>query len=733
MGDERGLFQQLINSFEAFLSEAQAGGQVEKYVLEVVVGKEEVRAVLHSALYTALVSLLHTLQEILENCYAEKKQNLSSVACSLNPGQYEHSGDDLPRLTESGSQEEKVVCKTPVSQPLHCLSPPLQPTTKETEAANVLMNLSGKATDRGTQPILESCSTPHHSHHSGSRPQLYSCPPMAPGRKDLSSRREPVPCDEVPQINEKDLLPLATQVLCQFCSRQCEDLVELHEHVLAAHHTAEADASLTVPQRKAQTSFRVEEDDGIAPVDEQEQRLEPADSDTSMIVLFPQPSTSHNFLEKKSKRSSKFKKEAFELSNEGITTEECSQQEEDCVNDWQSSVVVDSSETQPDWQSSVVVDSSETQPELPPPTLSTNNLCDKDQDWLKGQACRSVTELTPVASGDALAMAVESSQIRVLETKITIQVCLECSSGFTDPQDYTGHVCVANRPLVYRGSDGSVTLADVPPGTTAHQLQTSDMRLFPEFFVQQTVEGGVRGLQVVHLSGRTLRLHTNCPLSYLGDQLISFRCPTCENDSDSLTRFLDHLITGPCMFRCPDCQLVYISLDKLKKHRASLHPSLEDRTCPNCHHVFEKRHQRNKHLKTKCSQRHECVVCNRLLKNEYSLRVHMQSHEEERKHVCKDCGAAFHRQAILTRHKMRHTGTKPHACPQCDSHFYTRQHLRTHLDRHNGLRRFPCSTCNKAYYSKHDRDTHYSKVHCKTHPALKAQPTLEVRSEHVTE
>lgn len=54
---------------------------------------------------------------------------------------------------------------------------------------------------------------------------------------------------------------------------------------------------------------------------------------------------------------------------------------------------------------------------------------------------------------------------------------------------------------------------------------------------------------------------------------------------------------------------------------------IQDRTCPNCHHVFEKRHQRNKHLKTKCSQRHECVVCSRLLKNEYSLRVHMQSHE----------------------------------------------------------------------------------------------------------
>lgn len=725
MGDEKGLFQRLINSFEAFLSEAQASGQVEKYVLEVVIRKEEVGAILHSALYTALISLFHALQEILENCCTEKKQNLpASVACPLNTGQFEHSGDGLPGLTESGCQEEKVECKTPgtVSQPLHSLSPPLQPTTKETEAANVLMNLSGKATDRGTQPILESCSTSHHSHHSGSRPQLYSCPPMGSGRKDFGIRREPAPCDEVPQINEKDLLPLATQVLCQFCSRQCEDLVELHEHVLATHHAAESDASLTVPQRKAQTSFRAgEEDDRVTHVEEQEQRQEPTDSDTTMIVLFPQPSTSHSPVEKKSKKTTKSKRETCELSSEGITNEESSQQEGDCEKEWQSSVAGNSSEA------------FHSQPDLAPATLSTNNLCDKDQDWLKGQAGRSVTELTPVASGDALAMAVESSQIRVLETKVTIQVCLECSSGFTDPQEYTGHVCPANRPLVYRGSDGSVTLADVPAGTTVHQLQTSDMRLFPEFFVQQTVEGGIRGLQVVHLSGRTLRLHTSCPLSYLGDQLISFRCPTCENDSDSLTRFLDHLITGPCMFRCPDCQLVYISLDKLKKHRASLHPSLEDRTCPNCHHVFEKRHQRNKHLKTKCSQRHECVVCNRLLKNEYSLRVHMQSHEEERKHVCKDCGAAFHRQAILTRHKMRHTGTKPHACPQCDSHFYTRQHLRTHLDRHNGLRRFPCNTCNKAYYSKHDRDTHYSKVHCKTHPALKAQPAPEVTSEHVTE
>lgn len=456
-----------------------------------------------------------SFQEVLENCCTEKKQTLaSSVACPLGPGEYEHSGDCLPGLTESGSQEEKLTCKASVThtQHLHRLSPPLQPTTKETEAANVLMNLSGKATDRGTQPILESCSTPLLSHHSATKASLYSCPPMASGRKDPGSRREPVPCDEVPQINEKDLLPLATQVLCQFCSRQCEDLVELHEHVLAAHHAAEADSTLSVPQRKARVSLKAEEEGGgVTPLEEREQKQEPVDSSTAMIVLFQQPSTSYSSVGKKTKRKSKLKRGTSELGKGTITTEESSQQEEDCVEDWQSAVVSDGPET------------TQSRPDLPPPTLPTNSLCDKDQDWLKGQAGRSVTELTPVASGDALAMAVESSQIRVLETKVTILVCLDCSSGFTDPQEYGGHACTANQPLVYHGSDGSVTLADLPAGTPANHMQASDMRLFPEFFIQQTVEGGGRGLQVVHLSGRTLRLHTSCPLSYLGDQLISFR------------------------------------------------------------------------------------------------------------------------------------------------------------------------------------------------------------------
>lgn len=434
-----------------------------------------------------------------------------NVPCPSDQEQYRHADDCLPGMAEAGSQEK--TCKASAHpQPLQRLSPPLHPTTKEAEAANVLMNLSGKGAERGGQPRIEPCTSPLQSHHPTKAP-LYACP-VVPGRKDPGGRKELAPCDEVPQINEKDLVPLATQVLCQFCSLQCEDLVELTDHVLAAHHTPEADTVLSSPQKKVRVSPKAVEKGGVVVTKgEEERQQEAATSSTAMIVVLQQ--ATGNSQDKKTRRKERLKRGNSDVdkgsnSGEPSSCEENSQQE-NCTEEWQPPVVGDGPET------------SQPQPDLPTPALPTNNLCDKDQDWLKGQAGRSVTELVPVASGDALAMAMESSQIRILEAKVTILMCLECSSGFTDPQEYGGHACDASQPLILRGPDGSVTLTDLPPGTVTPHLQASDMRLFPDFFIQQTAEGGGRGLQMVHLSGRMMRLHTNCPLAYLGEQLISFR------------------------------------------------------------------------------------------------------------------------------------------------------------------------------------------------------------------
>ncbi|XP_071547186.1 uncharacterized protein [Panulirus ornatus] len=633
--------------------------------------------------------------------------------------------------------------------------PPQQPTTKETEAANVLMNLSGKAADRASHARLDPC-LPHQEFTVSDvgKPSLYILPSGTSNSKyDSPVKREYPVCDEVPQINEKDLLPLATQVLCQFCSRQCEDLVELHEHVLAMHNVPETDPPLMPSYKKLKNHLENEDElkycDGKRWKQDFGDHVRECSKDSPLTSLstasVSQESNNKQYIEEKRlKRKPKLKRGGKEVSNWNNNKEQSDHHhyKEENINKNKNFIKEYQTVSQEPKENTLRSQLDTYDPheqfhqENHNTAVKTDGLCDKDEDWLKCHTAESITELTPVGS-DALAIAIESSQIRVIEAKVTIFVCLKCSSGYTDSQEFRGHICSSSCPFVQNFADGSVMLAsDTSMCEDRIQLPDNNVWYFPEFFIRRPLEDEKNdGLQIIHSSsGRKLQLHTNYQPAYLSEQLISFRCPTCENDCDSLGRFLEHLIKGPCMFRCPECSLVYITQDKLQKHRASLHPTLEDRTCPNCHAVFEKRHQRNKHLKTKCSQRHICVMCGGVLKNEYNLRVHMQSHEE-RNHICSECGAAFHRRAILKRHMMRHSGTKPHACSQCEARFYTRQHLKTHMDRHNRFRRFPCSSCNKAYYSKHDRDTHYSKVHCKTISGQKSLTTHEQKfvNEHLIE
>ncbi|KAK8746001.1 hypothetical protein OTU49_017217 [Cherax quadricarinatus] len=744
---------------ENFLSQAQADGQVEKYRLEVFVSSCQANTPVPSysaALHSALLSLLHVLQEIIDcsgppsvkiisqegKLYTPQPQSSDTNSCHSRQRLYEsevHNDNHLPIIQNHQHVvpiEEYIFKNLPnehVQNPLVNRLSPQQPTTKETEAANVLMNLSGKAADRANHTRLDLSLPPHHelTIPDAGKTSLYLLSSSTLNSKYDASiiKREYSLCDEVPQINEKDLLPLATQVICQICLRQCEDLVELHEHILAMHNVAETETPLMPSYKKVRNHPEDDDEDDLRQLSESKRQKQEIGNeikgDDSTMLNVSTSSVIHESKikqpseEKKLKRKPKLKK-LDKASTSWIICEEsghpnCSLEEESDQNKNSMKECDNTLQTGNTPESALATYNSHEHFLRENLISEVKHHCcfNKDEEWLKHQEGESITELTPVGN-DALAIAIESSQIRVIEAKVTIFVCLNCSSGYTDTREFKDHICHSSRPFVQNCSDGSVTLVN-DTSEDRIQLPENNVWYFPEFYIRRLADdkSEVRELQIIHSSsGRQLQLHTNYQPTYLSEQLISFRCPTCENDSDSLGRFLEHLTKGPCMFRCPECHLVYITQEKLQNHRASLHPSLEDRTCPNCHMVFEKRHQRNRHLKTKCSQRHICITCGGVLKNEYNLRVHMQSHNE-RSHVCSECGAAFHRRHILTRHMMRHSGKKPHSCSQCDATFYTRQHLKTHVDRHNGLRRFPCSSCNKAYYSKHDRDTHYSKVHCK--------------------
>ncbi|XP_068227215.1 zinc finger protein 732-like [Palaemon carinicauda] len=781
-GNLRQIFQHCIHDIEKLLMLAQIVGIVEIYHLEVIFSSAKVVCLQKNPqegiLSGALLNILQTVQKMiseLSNTHQVKssyelqvtQKDLSQSEIRLHDGGNKCVELHEPKQVKIIPQSQGSDCMPHINQAENCQDQieaclsPQHPTTKETEAANVLMNLSGKAADRISHGRLESGIHSKVLPECDGKSTVFLVPTSASpcSKLELNLKREHmVTCDEVPQINEKDLLPLATQVLCQFCSKQCEDLVELHEHVLAMHNIPDNEPTLMQSSKRFKNSCDELEVQGVlCPLSNSEIKKDILShrSDSVKTVVFSKldvdqhgsvPKHTINIKqlpeEKVMEKSEKYQNVSpFVSSNIFQDNDELLLHHSEIKH----KNSVDSHEMVKTFQVIMppkgVGQSNELEPFLPEQQQiqTVMSSCEKENLTQHKQRDRvginlpkaNTSKSTPPAN-DVLAIAVEPLQIKSIETKVTIFVCLKCSCSYTHSQEFKKHICSAEKPFIKTCLDGSVILVDSQStGEDDHQLSDYNVWYFPEFLVRQKSECAkqtYQNLEIVHCgSGRKLQLFTSYQPSYLGDQFISFRCPTCEIDYDSLNRFLEHLTTGPCMFRCPECSLVYKNQDKLQNHRTSMHPNIEDRTCPNCHMVFEKRHQRNRHLKTKCSKNHTCGVCGRVLKNEYNLRVHMQSHKE-REHVCKECGDAFYRRTILLRHMMRHSGTRPHACTLCSAKFFTRQHLNIHLDRHNNFKRYQCSDCSKAYFSKYDRDSHYLKIHNKGSAGQKLQKVKEDES-----
>lgn len=57
---------------------------------------------------------------------------------------------------------------------------------------------------------------------------------------------------------------------------------------------------------------------------------------------------------------------------------------------------------------------------------------------------------------------------------------------------------------------------------------------------------------------------------------------------------------------------------------------------------------------------HKCVVCSKVYNRARFLRLHMQSHSEDRPFVCETCGKAFKYNRNLKVHNQLHTNEKPY-------------------------------------------------------------------------
>lgn len=436
---------------------------------------------------------------------------------------------DSEHITASIQESEDKLTK--------CL-PQQLPTTKEAEAANVLMNLSGKAADRVGHARLEGCTILHQEVISSdaAKPTLYVVPTVT---SNSSIKREYPLCDEVPQINEKDLLPLATQVLCQFCSQQCEDLVELHEHVLEMHNMCESESPFMTSYKKLKNQNQDEDVDLRSPGEgrrHKESKTKNYEQEshnldellvqvTSSGGLLRQETEKRKFVEdKKAKKKPRSRKGNQSVDGKTANSELSSK--------------ITHSEEQETYNKDIWDKGNESRQEL----IHSVNVTVMDNmhkqysslatDQVHLEEKNMQTHHPPEvpasqATGDALAIAIESSKIRVIEAKVTIFVCLKCSSCYTNAQEFRIHACSRIQPVIERCPDGSVVLVKhVNTEENQAQLSEEEVWYFPEFLIRQQRgdKKQTADLEIVDtLSGHRLQLFTAYRPSYLSEQLISFR------------------------------------------------------------------------------------------------------------------------------------------------------------------------------------------------------------------
>merc|ERR1712102_152062 len=85
----------------------------------------------------------------------------------------------------------------------------------------------------------------------------------------------------------------------------------------------------------------------------------------------------------------------------------------------------------------------------------------------------------------------------------------------------------------------------------------------------------------------------------------------------------------------------------------------------------------------------ECKICNKKMKNEHYLKVHM------------NCTKEFHRFDKLKLHIMTHGNIKPFKCDICSNGFSRKEHLNAHIQKihHGGKSNLDCNTCKERFDS----------------------------------
>jgi KRAB domain-containing zinc finger protein len=111
-------------------------------------------------------------------------------------------------------------------------------------------------------------------------------------------------------------------------------------------------------------------------------------------------------------------------------------------------------------------------------------------------------------------------------------------------------------------------------------------------------------------------------------------------------------------------------------------------SCSICNKVFTTISNRNRHMKshnidkeqnTNISDKFKCLICDKRMRDNYQLKLHIRTHTKEKPFQCNECQISFGRSGDLKRHKTKCDGKIKNHCTTCNQVFRNRQLHNDHV------------------------------------------------------
>jgi KRAB domain-containing zinc finger protein len=207
---------------------------------------------------------------------------------------------------------------------------------------------------------------------------------------------------------------------------------------------------------------------------------------------------------------------------------------------------------------------------------------------------------------------------------------------------------------------------------------------------------------------RKLSIIKHLKLNHKAGKTEEFQCDYDGKVFTSKLKLYAHIIY--CRRASSTCKICGKNLRNLKAHMESIHP-VENITvaCKVCNKILKNKYSLARHLQTHNKQ-FECRVCRQKFSLSFQLKAHLKTHENPQIFNCKICYKNFSSRSNLKTHEKTHDKDrkKLHQCELCDYATANKQDLKRHLNVHdkNRIKNLRCSKCDYKTDNKSSLKTH---------------------------